>query len=47
MSVLSDTGEVRIPEPDMNLNPDKILTPVCWKLHLSNAVVQESVLWKS
>ena len=47
MSVPSDTEEVRIPEPRMNLNRDKILTLVCWKLHLFNAVVQESVLWKS
>lgn len=47
MSVPSDTEEVRIPEPRMNLNPDKILTFVCWKLHLFSAIAQESVLWVS
>ena len=48
MSVPSDTAEVRVPEPNMNLNPDKILTLFfCWKLHLLNAVVQESILWKT
>ena len=46
MSVLSDTEDVRIPEPDVNLNLDDILTLVCWKLHLVNAVGQESVLWE-
>ena len=47
MSVSSDTTEVRIPEPNMNLNPVEILTLVCWNLHLFNAVVQESILWKT
>lgn len=47
MSVPSDAEEVRIPEPRMNLNLGKILTLACWKLHLFNAVVQRSVLWKS
>lgn len=47
MPVPGDPEEVRIPEPQRNQNPDKILTPVCWKLHLFKAAVQESVLWKS
>lgn len=46
-SVPSDTEKGRIPEPHMNLTPDKMLTLVCWKLHLLNAVGQESVLWKT
>ena len=47
MSVSSNIAEVRIPEPNMNLNPAKILTFVCWNLHLFNSVVQEPILWKT
>lgn len=41
MSVRSDTQEVRIPEPHMNLNPDKILTLVCWRLLLLSTAGEE------
>lgn len=44
MSVPGDTEEVRTPEPNMNSKPDKILTLVCWKVHVFSGGVWEAVL---